>query len=577
VNTDQGHSRLDGWIVAVREGSSQWALLLAIAVLIFGYVLSGWLGLRYAVLSAGSTAVWPPSGIALAMLILFGLRVWPGIFIGSILVNLTTHDPLGTGLTVATGNTLEIVVAAYLVHSFANGVRAFERPGDVLKFAFYAAVLSSMIGATFGATSLYLAGYSPWNEFETVWLTWWLGDAAGILIFAPMLVLLATPENVMWTARRQLDVAVAYVTTVLVSVLVFGGLTVASITHKPIQYIILPVLIWSAYRLGSRESAPALFLMACIAVLGTLQGFGPFAQSTVNESLLLLQGFVAVIIVSTLTLAAAIFSGRRAEEAIRASEVRLRLVEEQLRLREQRRADEAESARDQLREFMGMVVHDLRNPLTVTLGYLQMLRQQLQETESHRQLAIVDKIDPSLMTARRLIEDLLDSTRIGGGRFVIRPSPADFVDIVRQVVEAQITLDAGHFYVVDAPISLPGLCDTERIRQVLTNLMSNAAKFSPSGSVVQVTAERVGGIVRLSVTDQGPGLTPSQIDLLFQPFSRLIEGNEASGTGLGLYITKGIVEAHHGRVWVTSVIGEGSTFFVELPVEGDLPVIASQD
>jgi signal transduction histidine kinase len=425
-----------------------------------------------------------------------------------------------------------------------------------------------MIAATFGAISLALVGYTPWFDVGPVWLTWWLGDAAGILIFAPVLVLWVVDGVDIMTGRRRAEIALLYLVTMLFGLLVFGGITGPSTMHEPIEYVTLPVLIWAAYRFTSREAATSLLLLSTMAILGTLHGFGPFVRTSQNTSLILLQGYNAVVIVTTLTLAAAVADRRRAEEMVRDTEGRLRLVEEQLRLREQRRANEAEAARDRLREFMAMVVHDLRNPLTVTRGYLQLLRQQLRSVGSEQHVTVLDKMEKSLVTTGRLVDDLLDSTRIGTGRFVVRPTPTELVDIVRQVVEAQMALDVKHRYVMDAPVAVHGEWDAERLRQVLTNLVSNAAKFSPSGTVVRVTAEYVDSSARLSIADQGPGLTPSQIDRLFLPFSRLVEGQEAGGTGLGLYITKGIVEAHHGRVWVTSVIGEGSTFFVELPADG---------
>jgi signal transduction histidine kinase len=268
---------------------------------------------------------------------------------------------------------------------------------------------------------------------------------------------------------------------------------------------------------------------------------------------------MTVTTVMVLVLAAAVLDRRRAESTIRATE-------EQLRRVEQRRADEAEAARDQLREFMGMVVHDLRGPLTVTNGYAQILHRRLKALENADDREIV-KIENSVATMRRLVDDLLDSTRIGAGRFVINPAPMDLVAIVFKTVEEQAELASEHHFVIEAPDQLRGTWDAERLSQILSNLLSNAVKFSPSGTEVRVTVTPTDKTVLLAVADHGKGISPAQQELLFQPFARLNNQRSASGTGLGLYITKGIVEAHGGRIWVTSQPEHGSTFFVELPCQ----------
>ncbi len=235
------------------------------------------------------------------------------------------------------------------------------------------------------------------------------------------------------------------------------------------------------------------------------------------------------------------------------------------RYREGRRAQEAETAREQLREFMGLVVHDLRGPLTVAIGYTQMALRQVREAGGETTPHPLTKAETALRTMRRLVEDLLDSTRIGSGRFAIHPAPVDFTELTRSVVEEQQQTSADSRVVLDAPTQITLDCDAERLRQVLTNLLSNAIKFSPASTEVRVSLCLTDGTVRLSVSDRGVGIAPNLIPELFKPFSRLGREGQATGTGLGLYITKGIVEAHGGRIWVESTPGIGSTFFVLLP------------
>src|SRR5207249_4219314 len=160
------------------------------------YFIAGKLGLKLAVVNANATAVWPPTGIALAALLVFGYRVWPGIFLGAFLVNITTAGSVATTIGIATGNTLEGLLGAYLINRFANGRRALERSQDVFKFATLAALLSTTVSATFGVTSLCLGGYARWTDYEPIWLTWWLGDVVGAFIVAPLLLLWSADPRV---------------------------------------------------------------------------------------------------------------------------------------------------------------------------------------------------------------------------------------------------------------------------------------------------------------------------------------------------------------------------------------------
>src|ERR671934_766548 len=137
------------------------------------YLAAGKLGLKLAFVNASATAVWPPTGIALAAVLLLGYRVWPGILLGAFLVNLTTAGSAVSSLGIALGNTLEALVGGYLVNRFANGRRAFERPQDLFKFVLLAALVATTVSATIGILSLSLTGYAAWGDFASIWSTWW--------------------------------------------------------------------------------------------------------------------------------------------------------------------------------------------------------------------------------------------------------------------------------------------------------------------------------------------------------------------------------------------------------------------
>ena len=160
---------------------------LILAALFGLYVAAGKLGLSLAFVHASASPVWPPTGIALAAFLTLGYRVWPAIFAGAFAVNVTTMGSAATSLGIATGNTLEGLLGAYLVNRYAGGARAFDHSQDVFKFAGLAALLSTIISATVGVGSLILGGYAAWADADEIWFTWWLGDVSGALIFAPLI------------------------------------------------------------------------------------------------------------------------------------------------------------------------------------------------------------------------------------------------------------------------------------------------------------------------------------------------------------------------------------------------------
>ncbi len=282
------------------------------------YLLAGKLSLRLASVHPSASPVWPPTGIAIAALLTLGSGFWPGIFAGAFLVNLTTAGSAATSFGIAAGNTLEAVLAAYLVTRFANGRRVFERTWDILRFALYAGILSTAVAATIGVTSLTVGGFASWNQYGLIWRTWWLGDAAGALIFTPVLLLWGAKMTLNWTKRQFAEAAVLLASLMITAGIVFGVFFHARMNGDPWTFLCTPFLVWTAFRFGQRESSATLCLLSVIAVVGTVHGRGPFFRETPNDSLLLLQSFLGVMALMTLIFGAEVSERRSQEEHARA-------------------------------------------------------------------------------------------------------------------------------------------------------------------------------------------------------------------------------------------------------------------
>jgi diguanylate cyclase (GGDEF)-like protein len=277
------------------------------------YFLTGKLGLMLAFVHPSATAVWPPTGITLAAFLLFGYEAWPGALLGAFLVNITTAGSVPVCLGIALGNTLEGLVGAYLVNKYAGGRHFTDRTRNILKFAIFAGVVSTMLSAMIGVACLCLGGYAAWTDAAGIWSTWWLGDAAGCLVVAPLILLWVAQPRPQWRWKQSVEAAALLACLIIVGLVVFNGLLIAGNRAYPLEYLCIPFLMWAAFRFGPREVASATLVLAAAAIWGTFHNLGPFAVGTRTESFLLLQTFVGVVAVMSLSLAALFAERQRAE------------------------------------------------------------------------------------------------------------------------------------------------------------------------------------------------------------------------------------------------------------------------
>jgi PAS domain S-box-containing protein len=297
--------------------SSRPVKIFAVGVL---YFVTGKLGLLLALPPGVATAVWPPSGIALAATLLWGYPVWPGIWLGSFLVNigtlfdgagvLSTVASLGVVSGIATGSTLQAILAAFLIRQVIGSADPFLKAGDVAQFV--GLVMGScLVASLFGTTSLAMGGYIALSDYPVTWLTWWLGDLIGILLIAPLLLVGRRELWTRWEPRRLLEALVLLVWFFVVVRMVFAG----QIT--PLPFPIIPFVVWAAFRFGVSGVSLLMFLLTGMAIESAVHQVGPFARETLNESLLLLQSYIGVIGTTGMMLAAALTEHRQAEEQFR--------------------------------------------------------------------------------------------------------------------------------------------------------------------------------------------------------------------------------------------------------------------
>ncbi|MBI4470477.1 MAG: PAS domain S-box protein [Acidobacteria bacterium] len=783
----------------------RWLVLILLGL---AYFAAGKVGLNLAIINPSASSVWPATGIALAGSLVFGYWVWPALLLGAFLVNVTTSGVIATSLAIAVGNTIEGLVGAYLINRFAHGRQVFERAQDILSYALLACLLATAVSATIGVASLTLGGLALGGDFRQLWLTWWLGDAMGALIVAPVVVLWATSPVVRWKREHKLEAALVLLVTVFVGMVAFRGTMLSSAGQHSMAFLSLPIVGWSALRFGRREAATVTLLLSGMAVWATFGELGPFARGPKDQALMLLQGFMAIIGMAGLTLAAVVAERQHATEALRESEELHRLVAQTVadaiitidqagrmtfvntaaertfgytagemvgchlsmvmpgRLRkgywsrveqylesgkggipwagrqlpglhrdgreipleisfgelvrdgrryftaalrdvsERKRSEDArlslaaivESTTDAVyhetlygiiqswnkaaeriygyteaeaigrhvsilapkdrqdevrdiferlrrgesisnletcritkhgrmidvaltvspvRDAAGRVVggsiiarditelrkmaeereairireervrveslrqgldlkaavldalsHDMKTPLTSIKAAVTHLLSQLQGSSSpDSELLSIISEETNLLIKQ--VEEASDTARMEAGILQMDGGPRHLREPIQAALEELRPRLARRLVQVQVPDDLPHVVmDFRMIKEVIRQLLDNAVKFSPPGSLIAVHCESRDGAVHLRVADVGPGIDEVEQSLIFEKHYRGSEfRRRVPGMGIGLAVARTIVEAHGGRISVTSRPGTGSVFHVALPIE----------
>ena len=280
------------------------------------YHLAARLGLLMAHLQPNTSPVWPPTGIALAALLIFGLKYWPGIVFGVMLGYLTNNNALNVSIGLAIGNTLEALAGAYLLKRLFHFDNHLDRIQDVLSLAIFGA-LATTISAFIGVLTLLIVGADIQPVMWTIWFTWWIGDFMGALVVAPFLLVWYSNWPIRWNSRKVIEASLLTLLLLAMTSYVFIIQPVGGVSHEALIYVIFPFVIYAALRFTQIGAVSTVFLVSGIAILGTVMGTGPLVRTSLNESLILLQTFMGVVAITSLTLAATTHQRKLAEESLR--------------------------------------------------------------------------------------------------------------------------------------------------------------------------------------------------------------------------------------------------------------------
>lgn len=540
---------------------SKWFRVIGLAAV---YYIAGRVGLLLGNIHSSISPIWPPTGIALAGLLLWEYRLWPAVFIAAFVLNFTIVLPETTALTralqaagIASGNTLEALAGAWLVNRFCRGVNAFQRVGDVFRFTFLAGGLSTAISATIGVTTLLACGLLMQAPFGKAWLTWWMGDMIGAVVVAPLILVWRANPSVHFEWNRTLEALGLLVCLLLVSAVNFTHLCDFGPKHYPLAFLYIPLLVWAAYRFESRGVVAFVAIISCLAVNGTWQGYGAFAIADQNSSLLMLQTFLCVATLTALVLAAAVTERKAAEGDFRE-------LTQELERRVEERTAQLEGTNKELEAFCYSVSHDLRAPLRTIRGFSEVLLEQyLPQLDARGQDYLRRTCDAGLQMDK-LIEDLLKLSRVSRGD--IQQREINLSAMAQQIAGELAKAEPGRTveFAIAPGVSANG--DERLLRLVMDNLLRNAWKFTSKQPEARIEFGRANGDTSpFFVRDNGVGFDMAYAGKLFGVFQRLHSTGEFAGSGVGLAIVQRVVNRHGGRVWADAKVNSGATFYFTLP------------
>lgn len=537
--------------------------LVVFLVVVASYVVTGTLSLHlFSFLDASSSPVWPPTGIALAALLLGGYRLAPAVYLGAFIVNLANPAPDAPGflaaIAIAAGNTLEAVIGTWLMRRFTGGPQALSTPRGVFLFALLAAD-AALVSAAIGVGSLlWFTDLVP-QVAPGVLATWWLGDAVGAILVAPPILLWGMNRGRGALERRGAEVALLAFCIILLGV----GLGMAprggalGFPGTQLQFLALPLVLWVAFRFQPRETATATLLLASVA-LAVMVLTAPVAAR--GWPLLFLQAFLAVSALTGLAVAAVVAERRGAVDSLHRArdELELRVAVRTAAL-ETALDDLARSNKD-LQEFAYVASHDLQEPLRAVAGYTQLLQRRHGNALGDDARSLIGKAVDGALRMQSLIQDLLSFSRVGTHGQPLAPvNPEQPLQTALRNLETPLKETKAELHSQPMP---KVLADEGQMVQLLQNLVANAVKFRQPGNTpqIEVGAEPgANGMATFYVRDNGIGIDPRHHDRIFVIFQRLHRAGEYPGSGIGLAVAKRIVERHGGRIWVESQAGKGTT------------------
>ena len=561
---------------------SNFLSILAVAT---GYFVLARLSLEFSFQNSNATPLWPPSGFAFAIILLFGYRIAPGITIGAFVVNVavflsskTTNLPtaLWVSAFISIGNTAEALAGYYLLKRMVPEVKDnnYFRKVNYIFIFLLVTIIMCLASSFVGTTAVLLGKIILIEDYSIAWLTWWLGDVSGILLFTPFILIWVNffiyrtnSANIYWKRRKIIEAAALFFLVILTSEVVFNNWIFTFYIFRWAFWII-PVVVWASIHFKQHETITAILLCSVIAVAGTINGNGPFSNLSSksitalssNESLLILQAFISIVAITALALNASVNEQKQTEAALRA-------MTDHLEMRVRERTAELERAHEQLIEaeksaakhaMSNTIAHEIRNPLTSIRLSLNLLKEKLASMKDIPDIECsLDIISRNHGRIDQLVKDLLYSHKPEQTNFR-KINLAETMEEVLQAASDRISLNE-IFLEKDLEKDCIISADDESLKIALLNIIVNAIEaMVKNKGRLHVCVTRQDKTIVLAVRDNGCGMTQEETARMFEPYY----SKKPSGLGVGLTNVQTILKNHNARTEVKSEPRKGTLFMI---------------
>ena len=557
---------------------------LRIVVVSISYLLASQLAYWMIFPNTGNYPIWPPSGVSLALVILLGYRIWPGILIGSLItytIVFITHDiVINTngvfaifGISIA--NVTEALIGYILYNLFIKGDNTvYKKTSKTFKFLAITLVIA-LIGST--VYTFFLYSFLPSQQVPSIesFLFNYLAEITGLWLFANLILSLVKGRTHWKITRISIAETIFYTSAIAFILYLMNRQNLSIALERSFPILIIPFLLWVAFRSSIQVVTTVVLAISLFSISITIHASGPFVLDNPLSSQLLLQLFIIVIAVTTVLLSASVYERTDARNKLEGfnenleaavakrtkeldKEIKIRLeTEKEIRLTN----DELRKTNEELDNFVYKVSHDLRAPICSILGLVNIAKK---DRGKENMLECVNQIEKSANTQDNFIKDIIELTK--NARIKPKRQKIDFEKIVND------TFDYLKYSMNSIPAK-PKLhlqqkkafySDTNRMKVIFNNIISNSIKYSdPKNTKIDIHIEVENGHAKIDIGDNGAGIDKKYQDDVFQMFFRATDKN--AGSGLGLYIVKETVQKLKGNVSLVSEPNKGTTLKMKLP------------
>ena len=555
---------------------------LKIIFMAVAYYLAARIGLFLAFENTNTSPVWPPSGIAFALILLLGYRSWPGITIGALIANILVFfgneaapvsNLILASTIIAIGNTAEALAGYFLMKRFIKSNNIFAKTNDTYKFICIA-VFMSTISALLGPFGLWISEIIRTELYTEISLLWWIGDIVGILLFTPFILSWKNKFEFRVTKEKALEVFI-YLVLFGTFVTLFQISGISDAIEKSIPFLVMPFLIWLGYRFNLQTAMTAALVTSVAAIYFTIQHQGPFQLNTTNNSLILLQVFVGVISITLIILSSTVSERNVAQREIETFsenlemkvQARTKALNEEIKTRKKAEENiiksnqELRKTNEELDSFVYSVSHDLRAPISSVMGLINLATK---EEDPKMVKQYLDMMNKSIVQQDIFIKEILDLSR--NARLELNKDKISFEEIVNDIFDQlQYSADTEKFErKIDIQQNKEFYSDKRRIKVVFNNLISNALRYNNAKKpFVSVQTVVNNGSANIVISDNGRGIGQEHMDNIFKMFYRATD--KGAGSGLGLYIVQETMSKLGGKVQINSQLNKGTQVSLKIP------------